>query len=170
LPPPSLILPLEDFAARLPLQGRLMSLDVGTKTIGVAVSDTTRLVASGVETVIRSRFTADAARLQALVATHAVVGVVIGLPVNLDGSSGPRVQSTRSFAGNLAPLLSLPILLWDERWSTVAAERSLLEADASRRRRKEVIDKVAAVIILQGALERLRTLARTGGGADGAQT
>jgi putative holliday junction resolvase len=170
LPPPSLILPLEDFAARLPLQGRLMSLDVGTKTIGVAVSDTTRLVASGVETVIRSRFTADAARLQALVATHAVVGVVIGLPVNLDGSSGPRVQSTRSFAGNLAPLLSLPILLWDERWSTVAAERSLLEADASRRRRKEVIDKVAAVIILQGALERLRTLARAAGGADGLQT
>jgi putative holliday junction resolvase len=158
MPPPSFILPLEEFAARLPPQGRLMSLDVGTKTIGVAISDTTRLVGSGLETVIRTKFTADAAHLATVVATHAVCGVVIGLPVNLDGSSGVRVQSTRSFAGNLGPLLALPMLLWDERWSTVAAERALLEADTSRRRRKEVIDKVAAVIILQGALERLRSL------------
>jgi putative holliday junction resolvase len=157
----SLILPLTDFRAALPPTGRLMALDLGTKTIGVAVSDTTRMVASGVETLKRTKFTADAEALAKHVATHQVAGIVIGLPVNLDGSSGPRVQSTRSFASNLAPKLGLPILLWDERLSTVAAERALLEADASRRLRKEVIDKVAAVIILQGLLERLRELGKS---------
>ena len=137
-----------------------MALDVGTKTIGIALSDTTRMVASGLETLQRTKFGEDAAHLAQRVATHQVVGIVIGLPVNLDGSSGPRVQSTKAFAGNLGGKLALPMLLWDERLSTVAAERSLLEADASRKRRKEVIDKVAAVIILQGALERLRELGR----------
>lgn len=158
--PVSLVLSLEDFAARLPASGRLMSLDLGTKTIGIAISDTTRMVASGLETLQRTKFGADAAHLIARAATHEVVGVVIGLPVNLDGSSGPRVQATRAFAGNLGPKLGLPMLMWDERLSTVAAERALLEADASRKRRKAVIDKVAAVIILQGALERLRELGR----------
>lgn len=162
MPPNSLILPLEDFRAALPLAGRLMSLDVGTKTIGVAISDTTRMVASGVETVKRKKFMADADVLAKHAATHQVVGIVIGLPINLDGTNGPRVQSTKAFAANLAPKLGLPILLWDERLSTVAAERALLEADASRRLRKEVIDKVAAVIILQGLLERLRELGKSG--------
>lgn len=157
----SLILPLAEFRAALPPAGRLMALDVGTKTIGVAISDTTRMVASGVETLQRTKFTADAEALAKQVAAHQVVGIVIGLPVNLDGSNGPRVQSTRSFASNLAPKLALPVLLCDERLSTVAAERALLEADTSRARRKEVIDKVAAVIILQGLLERLRELDRS---------
>jgi putative holliday junction resolvase len=156
----SFVLTLEAFAAGLPLHGRLMSLDVGTKTIGVAISDTTRLVASGLETVMRTKFGADADHLAGLVKTHAIAAIVIGLPTSLDGTAGPRVQSTRAFASNLGPRLQLPMLLWDERLSTVAAERALLEADTSRRRRKEVIDKVAAVIILQGALERLREMGR----------
>jgi putative holliday junction resolvase len=156
----SFVLPLEAFAAGLPSQGRLMSLDVGTKTIGIAISDTTRMVASGVETLMRIKFGVDAEHLAGVVKTHSVVGVVIGLPTSLDGTAGPRVQATKAFASNLGPRLGLPLLLWDERLSTVAAERSLLEADASRRRRKEVIDKVAAVIILQGALERMREMAR----------
>ena len=163
VPPVSLVLSLEDFAAGLPPAGRLMALDVGTKTIGIAISDTTRMVASGLETLQRVKFGVDAAHLVARAATHQIAGVVIGLPVNLDGSNGPRVQSTKAFASNLGQKLGLPMLLWDERWSTVAAERSLLEADASRKRRKEVIDKVAAVIILQGALERLRELRRVAG-------
>ncbi len=137
-----------------------MALDVGTKTIGVAISDTTRLVASGLETVIRIKFGADADHLASVVKVHGIVGVVIGLPTSLDGTAGPRVQATRAFASNLGPRLGLPLLLWDERLSTVAAERALLEADTSRRRRKEVIDKVAAVIILQGALERMREMGR----------
>jgi putative holliday junction resolvase len=164
VPAVSFVLPLEDFATGLPASGRLMALDVGTKTIGVAISDTTRLVASGLETVIRTKFGADAEHLAGLVKVHAIVGVVIGLPVNLDGTAGPRVQATRAFASNLGPRLGLPLLLWDERLSTVAAERALLEADTSRRRRKEVIDKVAAVIILQSALERLRELGRVARG------
>lgn len=163
MPPHSLVLSLDDFAAGLPAAGRLMGLDLGTKTIGIAISDTTRMVASGLETVQRTKFTADALILAERVKTHAIAGVVIGLPVNLDGSNGPRVQATRAFAANLGPKLGLPMLLWDERLSTVAAERALLEADASRKRRKEVIDKVAAIIILQGALERLREMARVAG-------
>ena len=163
MPPASLVLELSDFAAGLPLAGRLMALDVGTKTIGIAISDTTRLVASGLETLQRTKFTADAEHLMTRVRTHEIVAIIIGLPVNLDGTSGPRVQATRAFASNLGGKLALPMLLWDERLSTVAAERSLLEADASRKRRKEVIDKVAAVIILQGALERLREMARVAG-------
>ncbi len=159
-PTKSFVLPLEDFAAALPVSGRLMALDLGTKTIGIAISDTTRLVASGLETLHRTKFGADAVHLLAVTKRHDIAAIVLGLPINLDGTSGPRVQATRSFAAMVGPRLGLPILLWDERLSTVAAERSLLEADASRRRRKEVIDKVAAVIILQGALERLRALKR----------
>ena len=144
------------FARRLPERGALIGIDAGTKTLGLALSDITRLIASPLETIRRTRFTADAARLLALAETHKVVGFVLGLPANLDGSEGPRAQATRAFARNLNRLTPLPVLLWDERLSTVAAERTLLEADASRRRRAEVIDKLAATLILQGALDLLR--------------
>ena len=153
-----LILPLEAFAARLPDGARLIGIDVGSKTLGLALSDVNRRIASGLVTLRRSRFKADADRLLQLAAEHKIGGFVVGLPLSLDGSESPRTQATRAFARNLAQLTPLPILLWDERLSTVAAERSLLEADASRRRRAEVIDKVAATIILQGALDRMATL------------
>lgn len=140
----------------LPPAGKLMGLDLGTKTIGVAISDGMRYSATPLETVKRSKFTADAERLAALVAQHQIVGIVLGLPLNMDGSEGPRAQSTRAFARNLATKLDLPLAFWDERLSTSAVERTLLEADASRARRAEVVDKLAASYILQGALERLR--------------
>ena len=143
------------FAAALPPGRALMGLDLGTKTIGVAVSDTLRRIASPLETIRRTKFTADAARLLALAEGRAIAGLVLGLPKNMDGSEGPRAQSTRAFARNLAALTPLPMVFWDERLSTVAAERALLEADASRRRRAEVIDHVAAGFILQGLLDRL---------------
>jgi putative holliday junction resolvase len=149
------ILPLEEFAATIPNGARLIGIDVGTKTLGLALSDVNRRIASGLVTLRRSRFKADADRLLQLASEHAIGGFVVGLPLNLDGSESARTQSTRAFARNLAQLTPLAILLWDERLSTVAAERSLLEADASRRRRAQVIDKVAATIILQGALDRM---------------
>ena len=132
-----------------------MGLDLGTRTIGVAVSDTSRRVASPLETIRRTKFGADAAALLALAEARRIGGLVLGLPRNMDGSEGPRAQATRAFARNLAGLTELPITFWDERLSTVAAERALLEADASRRRRAEVIDQVAAGYILQGLLDRL---------------
>ena len=135
---------------------RLIGLDLGTKTIGLALSDVTRMIASPLETIRRTKFKADAARLLELVAAHGVGGLVLGWPINLDGSQGPRAQATRAFARNVNALTDVPILLWDERWSTAAAERTLIEADTSRRRRAEVIDKLAATIILQGALDRMR--------------
>jgi putative Holliday junction resolvase len=147
---------VEAFARALPRGARLIGIDVGTKTLGLALSDVTRMVASGLTTLSRGKFAADAQRLLALTAEHGVGGFVIGLPVNLDGSEGPRAQATRAFARNLAKLTLIPILLWDERLSTAAAERALLEADLSRRRRAAVIDKVAATLILQSALDRLR--------------
>ncbi len=146
----------DTFAAQLPPRGALLGLDVGTKTIGIAVSDVGRMIASGLVTLQRTKFTADAARLLELAGRHAIAGIVIGLPLNLDGTSGPRAQSTRAFTRNLAQLTGLPLLLWDERLSTAEAERMLIAADQSRRRRAEVIDKVAATIILQGALDRMR--------------
>jgi putative Holliday junction resolvase len=146
------------FAGALPFPGALMGLDFGEKTIGVAVSDRMRSVASPLETVRRTKFTADAGRLLAIVAAREIGGMVIGLPLNMDGTEGPRCQSTRAFARNLERLTPLPIAFWDERLSTVAAERALLEADTSRKRRAEVIDHVAAGVILQGALDRLRHL------------
>jgi putative Holliday junction resolvase len=149
------ILGIEDFPNALRVGAPLMGLDVGTKTIGLALSDVTRTIASGLETLARSKFVADTRRLLALISEHEVGGLVIGLPVNLDGSHGPRAQATRAFARNLAKLTPLPILLWDERLTTVAAERALLEAQLSRRRRAQVIDKVAATLILQSALDRL---------------
>lgn len=144
------------FVARLEKGKRLLGLDLGTKTIGVALSDVTRSIASPFETVIRTKFTADASRLMAIAADQGVGGIVLGLPRNLDGSEGPRAQATRAFARNLNKLSPLPILLWDERLSTAAAERMLIEADRSRKRRGEVIDKVAATIILQSALDRMQ--------------
>jgi putative Holliday junction resolvase len=148
----------EAFASALPAHGALMGLDLGTKTIGVALSDVLRSVATPVETVKRKKFGIDAARLLEIAKARQVSGLLLGLPRNMDGTEGPRCQSTRSFARNLSQLTDLPIGFWDERLSTVAAERALLEADTSRKRRAELIDNVAASYILQGALDRLRHL------------
>lgn len=153
---------LEDpaaFAAALAPRRALAGLDLGTRTIGIAVSDTGRRVASPLETLRRTKFTADAAALLALAAARDIGGLVLGLPRNMDGTEGPRSQATRAFARNLTRLTDLPITYWDERLSTVAAERALLEADASRMRRAQVIDHVAAGYILQGLLDRLGHLA-----------
>jgi len=148
-----------DFAADLKF-GALMGLDLGTKTIGVAVTDTYKTVATPLETIKRSKFTKDAAALEAILQNRSIVGVVLGLPRNMDGSEGPRAQSTRAFARNLESTIKVPISFWDERLSTVAAEKALLEADTSRKRRSEVIDHVAAAYILQGVLDRLAYLER----------
>jgi putative Holliday junction resolvase len=147
------------FAAALPPIGPLIGVDVGTKTLGLALSDRTRMLASALETIQRRKFSLDAERLLHLATTHGVVGYVVGDPLNMDGSRGPRAQASAAFVRNLKAMAQVPILLWDERLSTVAAERALLEADLSRRKRAEKIDQVAAVMILRGALERLRTLA-----------
>ena len=149
---------IEGFAAALGPGRGLVGLDLGTKTIGVAVSDRLRGVASPLETIRRRRFGLDAARVLEIAAGREIGGLVLGLPRNMDGSEGPRAQSARAFARNLGRLTALPMTFWDERLSTVAAERALLEADTSRRRRAEIIDSVAAAYILQGALDRLRNL------------
>jgi putative Holliday junction resolvase len=154
----SIILPLADTAAHLPPRGALIGLDLGTKTIGVATSDPDRKLATVVETIARKTFSADAKRLLALAAERNAVGFVLGLPLNMDGSEGPRAQSTRAFARNLGKLTELPIALWDERLSTVAVERDLIAADVSRKKRAAVIDQHAAAFILQGALDRLARL------------
>ena len=148
------------FAAALPPAGPLMGLDPGTKGIGIAFSDGRRAIATPDRTLRRRKFSADAAVLLEAVASRGAAGIVLGLPRNMDGSEGPRAQSSRAFARNLSGLMALPILMWDERLSTVAAERALLEADASRKRRGQVIDSVAAGLILQGALDRLAHLKR----------
>jgi putative holliday junction resolvase len=152
---PAAVVPLPDLAPLLPARGALIGLDLGTKTIGVATSDPDRRLATVVETVARTTFTADAKRLLALAAERSAAGFVLGLPINMDGSEGPRAQSTRSFARNFARLTELPIGLWDERLSTAAVERDLIAADVSRAKRAAVIDQHAAVFILQGALDRL---------------
>ena len=149
------VIALTDAAALLPPRGALLGLDLGTKTIGVATSDPDRRVAAPVETIARKQFQLDAKRIVALAAERQAVGFVLGLPVNMDGSEGPRAQSTRAFARNLAKLTELPIALWDERLSTAAVERELIAANASRAKRKAVIDQHAATYILQGALDRL---------------
>jgi putative pre-16S rRNA nuclease len=159
---PAPILPLIDAAALWPERGALIGLDLGTKTIGVACCNPDRRLASGVETVRRKAFRADAARLLAIAGERKAVGFVLGLPINMDGSEGPRAQSTRTFARNLAGLTALPIGLWDERLSTAAVERELIAMDVSRAKRAEVIDEHAAIFILQGALDRLTTLRRSG--------
>jgi putative Holliday junction resolvase len=145
-----------EFSRALPPHGTLFGLDLGTKTIGVAASDVMRSVATPLETIRRRKFTADAEAIEVMLSKRSAAGVIFGLPLNMDGSEGPRVQSTRAFARNLARRIGLPIGYWDERLSTVAAERALLEADTSRRRRAEVVDHVAAGFILQGSLDRLR--------------
>jgi putative Holliday junction resolvase len=149
------VLSLADAAAVLPPRGVLMGLDLGTKTIGVAACDPDRRVAAPVETISRKRFNLDAARILELAAERRAAGFVLGLPINMDGSEGPRAQSTRAFARNLARLTELPIALWDERLSTAAVKRALIAADASRAKRRNVIDQHAAAYILQGALDRL---------------
>jgi putative Holliday junction resolvase len=150
-----MILPLTELKPALPRGARLMGLDVGEKTIGLAVCDPGLAVATPVETLRRGKFTADAEKLRRLAAERQVGGLVIGLPVNMDGSEGPRCQSVRQFAANLLERYDIPIAFWDERLSTAAVTRTLLEADMSRKRRAEVVDKMAAAYILQGALDAL---------------
>lgn len=145
-------------AAALPPMRPLVGLDLGTATVGTAVSDRLLTVATPAQTIRRKKFTLDAEAVLAFARSREAGGFVLGLPLNMDGSEGPRAQSTRAFARNFERLTDLPILLWDERLSTVAAERALLEADTSRKRRAQVIDSVAAGIILQGLLDRLRYL------------
>lgn len=152
------ILELPAFAAALRPNARLIGLDLGEKTIGIALSDTMRSVATPMETLARAKFSTDAARLEKIIAAHDVAGVVVGLPLNMDGSEGPSAQSARAFARNLAGRIPVPIALWDERLSTMAVTRTLLDADASRRRRSEVVDKMAAAYILQGVLDRIRQM------------
>ena len=152
---PAPVLPLIDAVTHWPARGALVGLDLGTKTIGVAICDPDRRLATGVGTIQRKAFRADAVRLLKIAAERAAVGFVLGLPINMDGSEGPRAQSTRAFARNLAGLTDLAIALWDERLSTAAVERELIGMDVSRARRAEVIDQHAAIFILQGALDRL---------------
>ena len=153
---PALILPFSEIVAHLPPRGALLGLDLGTKTIGIASSDPERRLAAGVETISRKTFSVDAARLLSLAAERKATGLVLGLPLNMDGSEGPRAQSTRAFARNLAKLTALPIAFWDERLSTAAVERDLIAADVSRLKRAAIIDQHAAAFILQGALDYLR--------------
>src|SRR5450432_2573928 len=160
---PAAILPLIDATAHWPERGALIGLDLGTKTIGVAVSDPDRRLATGVGTIQRKAFIGDAARLIAIAAERSAVGFVLGLPINMDYSEGPRAQSTRAFARNFSKLTDLAIALWDERLSTAAVERELIGMDMSRARRAEVIDEHAAIFILQGALDRLTKLRGTRG-------
>ena len=143
-----------DYRDALPERGRLAGLDVGTKTIGVALCDAGWTIASPAETIQRTKFGVDAAKLRAIVQAQLVTGLVIGLPLNLDGTDSPRTQSVRAFARNVEGM-GLPILLWDERWSTQAVTRTLLDADASRARRAELVDKLAAAYILQGAIDAM---------------
>jgi putative Holliday junction resolvase len=158
---PAPVLPLVEAQAHLGARGALIGLDLGTKTIGVAVCDPDRRVATGIETIRRRSFAVDAARLLQLADERRAVGIVLGLPINMDGSQGPRAQATRAFARNLARLTDRPIALWDERLSTAAVERELIGADVSRSKRAAIIDQHAAAYILQGAIDRL---ARLGGG------
>jgi putative Holliday junction resolvase len=152
---PAPIMTVPELAPTLPSRGALIGLDLGTKTIGVATSDADRKLATGVATIARKNFTADANRLLALAGERNAVGFVLGLPLNMDGSEGPRAQSARAFARNLSRLTEHPIALWDERLSTAAVERELIGADVSRSKRAAVIDQHAAAFILQGALDRL---------------
>ena len=147
---------LSELKGLLAADARLMGLDLGTKTIGVAVSDLSRTIATARTTLRRTKLSRDIEALRAMIAAEEVGGIVVGLPVNMDGSEGPRAQSARDTAANLAKALALPVALWDERWSTVAAERAMLDADLSRRKRARKVDQVAAAYILQGALDRLR--------------
>ena len=152
---PARLCEIDELSALLAPNARLIGVDLGEKTIGLALSDVNRTIASPLETLPRGKFKADAEKLLSIVAKFGVGGLVIGLPKNMDGSEGPSAQSARAFVRNLGPLTDLAIVFWDERLSTAAVERTLIEADTSRKRRDEVVDKVAAAYILQGALDRL---------------
>ena len=152
------IVDIAGLRAALPERTRLLGLDLGEKTIGLALSDTLLTVATPMETLARGKFSADAEKLDRIIAEQNAGGLVVGLPLNMDGSEGPSAQSARAFARNFAARSPLPIVLWDERLSTAAVTRTLIDADASRRRRSEVVDKMAAAYILQGVLERLRRI------------
>ena len=154
------VIAVEDLAARLGRNQRLIGLDLGTKTIGLAISDVERRIASPLHTIRRSKFTRDVEELRGFLAKNAVTALVIGLPLNMDGSEGPRSQSTRAFVRQAHPILGLPFAFWDERLSTAAVTRALIDQDASRARRAEVVDRMAAAYILQGVLDRLARLAR----------
>lgn len=158
----------EDLAASLPPRAALLGLDLGTKTIGLAVSDDSRRIATPLTTIQRTKFKADAAALLDQATRNRIAALVMGLPLNMDGSEGPRAQATRAFVRNMARLTELPFLFWDERLSTVAAERALLEMDVSRRKRQARIDSAAAAFILQGVLDRLQTLGSSGAGSSSA--
>ena len=153
------LIAIEDLPPLIGAEARLLGLDVGSKTIGMALSDVTRSIATPFDTIRRTKFTVDAKTIGEVIESNRIGAVVIGLPFNLDGSEGPRAQSTRAFARNLTAYIGVPMVFWDERLSTAAVERHLIEADASRKRRAEVIDRMAAAYILQGALDRLRRLA-----------
>jgi len=155
---PNSIITLKKLASLVEPRQTLIGLDLGSKTIGVALSDTTRTIATPMETMKRVKFTHDARQLLAMATRESTAAFVLGLPINMDGSEGPRCQSTRAFARNLGMLSPLPIVLWDERLSTAAVTRTLIEADTSRAKRAEVVDKMAASYILQGALDRLNKL------------
>lgn len=154
------IIPLDDLPQRLTRFSRLLGLDLGTKTIGLALSDVERRLASPLETIQRTKFGEDAQRLIAAAAKFEVAAYVIGLPLNMDGTEGPRSQATRAFVRNMAKLDERPFIFWDERMSTAAVTRSLIEQDASRAKRAQVVDRMAAAYILQGALDRLQAIAR----------
>jgi putative Holliday junction resolvase len=155
---PSGLISLETLTGLLPRQARLIGVDLGAKTIGLALSDVERRVATPLTTIERTKFTKDAEKLLAEVARFAVFALVVGLPLNMDGSEGPRAQATRAFLRNLASLCAVPSILWDERLSTAAVNRSLIEQDVSRAKRAAVVDRMAAAYILQGALDRLSGL------------
>jgi putative Holliday junction resolvase len=143
----------------LPPRARLMGVDLGTKTIGLGLSDVERRIATPLETIRRVKFTPDVIRMREFAQKHDVAGLVFGLPLNMDGTEGPRVQATRAFVRNMKPLLDLPVLFWDERLSTAVVTRSLIDQDASRAKRAESVDRMAAAYILQGALDRYERLA-----------
>lgn len=151
-----MIVDVDQFRSAVAPNTRLLGLDLGEKTIGLALSDTQRTIATPMQTLRRGKFTADAAMLEEIIASQQVGGLVVGLPLNMDGSDGASAQSARAFARNFAARSALPILMWDERLSTAAVTRTLIDSDASRKRRAEVVDKMAAGYILQGALDRLR--------------
>ena len=154
------ILTLEALVDRVPRHARLFGLDLGTKTIGIAISDVERRIASPLETIRREKFSIDVKKLDALAASHSIYAPVMGFPLNMDGSEGPRVQATRAFVRNMSTFMALPVLYWDERLSTAAVTRSLIEQDASRAKRAQVVDRMAAAYILQGALDRMNAIIR----------
>ena len=149
---------VKGFLSKLPEKGRLLGLDLGKKTIGLALSDVSRQIATPLETLQRTKFTNDASKLIALYDQHSVIGMVLGFPINMNGTQGPRCQASRDFARNLVACLQVPVLLWDERLSTAAVTNTLLDADLSRNKRAKVVDKMAAGYILQGALDALTHL------------